>query len=1516
MQNENQLFDFTEFELVEPTFGIEEEDEKQDEVSLPDFKSFELVEPTFEVPELLEQPDVVTNPLTDITIEQIEEDDNFVRNEEERLKQDPGLTTRFVSNFIEGLSPLPVDITSDYQAPDTLGEKVAGVAGQVVGFGAGLFATGGVIGGLKIVGTGAKATKALATASKGYTEVARLRKIANSAKTARGQAIFAGRALSQEAKIDAALDAAGVIKNNTLLGRSENYRKFITKVGSGEYGMGKFLSRIKGVKASGDEMSIRAANAIDLGVNNLVASLAMFQKTIPMRNEEGEINISERITRPIGDAFFMTLGGLPRVLGAGKIGSLTLNSKKGLGLEAGIVFSSGVGASLSGVGSTGKKGSETTTMDNLIDGAIFTAAHYIGVGADNIRVKELVKDGISTAISDKSTSKKLMDALNIDEIKLLLATKRPEYLRNRFVGKSGNVKNQLVQLQTIKESKGGGQRLTYTILKDKDDLTGKTISITGGSKEEVLNQFYKQFKSVIPDTKKISRSYFKKNPFNLKTGNELKTISPESYKEHQGLVKSISKLEADLGIGKKESFSLKRSGFTKSYGKTDRMTIEELTTYKQMLKPEFKLKNIQKAKLDDVLPFSIPDNFFKNKNTFNSIRKYAFSPEANFRQFGAGGQELAKRVTDYAVTKNIVRGMFSKFTNDTKASFKLGKQEFNNIVGALGDEKISLLADPNKIKNIKDVGDLKNQARNFFDEIVVEYARYNGKIQHSDKKFKDFLSIYDTNGKVIKVSEESFDNGDVLKILQRKGSKVKNTDGKIVNVDYDLTFKNSSYVENYVPYLISDNARNIIKKDKQNFQSNLRAAVTRANPKASDDEINEIVGNFVNFSPDIADVTKPLGILDTRKIDIPPYMLLEKGTGKVIQLDELPNVNTFKKGQSIVDVDNQSRVIGDIIEIYEKDFSKIIDVYSNKMANGISLARNFGVKGVKSKVANRLLGAIEKEENLRGLKGATEYTRETLGILLGGEAMTPFTGFGRGLTTTISSAYLSGPSAIIKNFLTGQVQNLTSFGTIKLLKGYSAQMRNRKSYEDLTRVIGATSDSIDELFLTQGSFNPARGFRYIEKLNRRASVAISDVTMRDALETLTKNKQSSLIKNTKEARRILKDAVRLDDEDIDYMIAQVKKRKQFGDNAFDLALGDKKFDDIYKRGLFKSQASTQGVTQLPYIPTWMAKNNIKPLTLFYRTAYRVTENTYNNAIRPFLTDGNPFPLFRFAAGSTLSGAVLYNLYYENALGKDLIGKDFKKVPMRLFDYAVRGEALGLFSNIFDGYGGVIDSYVPVPVEFASEFYNYGKSLTGIKDLDVAGKATLDYATKQVTLVKQVIDMYKNFNGDINKKFDDQRRLQYKFLDSYQQFKNKEQRAGLEAVIKKGEVSDKQFYFKLLSQSLIAGDEKYFEKDFLKTRAFLEHKLANTKASQGENFYKREIRDEIQSNIQASMKQKLRPYPEKWDEIVRGRRFSDQYKETLLPENRKNVEELMGIYEDRMRLLDRIMRNNYLKFESF
>ena len=1454
-----------------------------------------------------EDPTLELNQLNLFSQKDIDSDDNFIRNEQEELKRDPGLVRRFATNFIEGLSPLPIDLTSDIEQADTLSEQVAGVSGQVIGFGVGLFATGGVVGGLKIVGTGAKATKALAAANRGYTEVARLRKIAKGAKTSHGKASWMGRALKQEAKIDEALSAAGVIKNNTLMGRSKNYQQFITKMGSDGYGVGKFLSRVKGVKATGDEMAIRAANAIDLGLTNLAASSIMFQKTIPLRDEEGKINVAERFYRPVGDSFWMTLGGMPRVLGAGKIGSLALNSKSGMGVESAMVFSSGVGASLTGVGTSGKKGSETNLTDNLIDGAIFTAAHYIGVGADNMRVKEAIRQGVSSVMSDKKAAKQIIDAVNVDEVKLLMSTKRPEYLRNRFVGKTK--KNRVVQLNAIKE-KGGTHTLSYTVLSDGvDDLSGKAFTIDGTSKQDVLSKFYKEFKNVLPDSKKISRSYLKKNPFTLKTGTELQTMSPTSYKEHQKLVTSIEKLEDKLGISKKESFSLKRSGFTKSYGKTDRMTMEELTTYKNMLEPDYKkLKNIKRAKLDDVMPFQVPDNFFDSKNNFTAIRKYGFSPESNFMSFGIAGKELAKRVSDYAITKNLVRGSFEQFRRDIIRDFK-SKKVFGDISGMLGDDKIALLADEVKIGKIADKSALQKRVRDFFDEQFVDLARNGGKIRVGRKKFRSVLNLYDAKGKQIKLSSKSFDNDDVLKVLQRRGSTVINKAGKKVTVDVEKSIQKSSYIENYVPRYLSEKAKRLFQADQSGFAAKLAAATRRRNKDVSSQEIEEIVGSYIAFG----DSKKPLGILDTRKVDIPPYMVLEKKTGRVIQLDELPNVNKLKAGQTITDADNQKRVIGDIINIYENDFNKIVDNYSNQMANSISLFRNFDEGGASGKVARRFIGAIEIEA--KGAKGAGDYTNETLKLLLGGESPTAISNVGGVLTTTISNAYLSGPSAVIKNFLTGQVQNLTSFGTKKLLKSYYAYNANKKFYKGMTTNIGAISDNVDELFISKGVLT--KPFRAIERFNRRASVAITDITMRDSFETLLTNKRSSLIRNSKESKRILKDVMGLDDSQIEYMSGVLKKRRAFKDNAFDLSIAnDKTFNDIYKRALFRSQASTQGVTQLPYIPPWMAKNNIKPLTLFYRTAYRVTENTYNKAVVPFVVDGNPFPLFRYATGSALTGAALYNLYYEKTLGKDLIGKDFKKVPMQIFDYAVRGEALGLFSNFFDGYGGAIDSYIPVPVEFGLEFGNFLHSLTQINDLDVMGRATIDYTKKQITLFKQVSDAYDNYNQDINKKFDDQKRLQGQFLDNYKQFRNKEQQKGFVAALKKGEIHDKQFYFKLLAESLKAGDEQYFEKDFLKTRAFLEHKLANVKSSQKESFYKREIRESVHTAMLNSMKQKLSPYPEKWDEYVRGQRFSDQYLKTLSPENKQNVKEIKAMYEKRMRLLDNIMRRNYNKYDSF
>ena len=1518
------------FSMLDYNFAFEEE-EPEDELEFISGLAFEEeeeeeLEDTLDVSLAFEEEEPETY-LNFTSLSQISDDDGFVENEQSKIRKDPGAINRFTRGFLEGFSPVPIDLTTGITPAEDLSDKVAGMAGTVIGFGTGLFASGGLLGGLKIVGTGAKATKALAMANQGYTQVARSRKMLKAANTTRKKSYWGSKVTEQEVAIDKALSEAGVITNNTLLGRQEWYRHFLTRIGVNDYPMGKFMSRVKGVKATGDEMAIRAANALDLGITNIAASSIMYQKTIPIRDEMGDLVIADRIIKPLMDGILLTAGGLPRVLGAGKIGPLALTSKGGKAVESTIVFSTGVGASQLGLGIQGE--GERTLADNFIDGAIFTAAHYIGVGADNMRIKHAIREGLEGITDDKQVRKLVGKAMSndpIDRIKLYMATKRPEYLRRRFVSK-GN-KNEIVQLEAVTE-KGGKHTLSYRYL--TGDLAGEeAIPIRGLSRGDVLNQFYKDYRNVMPNLKKFSQRYLEKNPNTMKPGTVLKRRWKDSYKEHQKLVRSILKREENLGFTGKESNLLRRNAFKDTYGNMEKMSIEQLKTYDDMLTSKRSFKDIRKATMDSVLPFEVPESFMAKTQNFKWWREFGFSAQGNMVSFGEAGTELARKMVDYADTKNIVKGSFTRFIGDISRDFlpTFGKgKKFNSITALLDDEKLKLIADDISAGKIADGKLLNSRVKDLFDETFVELARVGAKIQVSKKGFAPILRLYSAGswdkarktytkaGKVIDISDKSFDNGDVLKILRGKGDSVLDKNGNKVLIDVRKSMDKSAYVSDYVPRYLSDKAKRLFDKDNAGFAKNLRAAVIANNPKASASEIDRIVGTYIQF----ADSKKPLGILNTRKVDIPPYMLIEKETKRVIQLDELPKLSTIKKGSSIVDIDGQQRVVGDIVEIYEKDFGKIIDMYSNQVANSMALFRNFDERGSAGKVASGLYGRILNQAGSR----QSDYATENLRLLLEGEAPTWYSrNIGGRLTTGIANIYLSGPSAVIKNYLTGQTQNWMSLGTKGLMKGWYNYLASPKFYGQLTDEVGAISKNVDELaFVYKGKIGRAvtgisYPFRAIERLNRRSSVAITDVAMRDSFDSIINNKASTFFNGSKEARRSLKLMMNMDDDNIDYMLGALKKRRGYGDKAFDLALeSDNKFRDLYKRGLFKSQASTQGVTQLPYIPTWAAKNKWKPLTLFYRTAYRVTENTYNNAVVPFVIDGNPFPMMRYMAGAGMSGKILYDYYYGHALGKDLTGKNFKEVPIQLFDYAVRGEALGLFSNIADEYGGVLDSYIPVPIQFGLEMYNFGKSVAELRDPNLIAKAGVDYARKNITVWKQGYDFYREQNNDINKKFEDQRRLQYKFLSQYPQFRNQEEKNRLEEALNRGKVEEKPFYFKLLSESLIRGDKEQFESDFLKTRAFLEHEGIGVRLKRRENYYEREVRNEMHDAIKASMQLRLRPYPKKWEENVRGQRFIDQYFKMITPEDKKNVEELMLQYEDRMRLLDTVMRDNYSNYGS-
>ena len=330
----------------------------------------------------------------------------------------------------------------------------------------------------------------------------------------------------------------------------------------------------------------------------------------------------------------------------------------------------------------------------------------------------------------------------------------------------------------------------------------------------------------------------------------------------------------------------------------------------------------------------------------------------------------------------------------------------------------------------------------------------------------------------------------------------------------------------------------------------------------------------------------------------------------------------------------------------------------------------------------------------------------------------------------------------------------------------------------------------------------------------------------------------------------------------------------------------------------------------------MSENNKKFLTLFYRTAYRVTENTYNRAVVPFVRDGNPFPAMKFITASGLSGAAVYDVYYNSLVGKDLIDKKFQDTPARLFDYAVRGETFGVFSNLLDDYGGGITSLAPVPLQFAIETKNLLLNTFDLQDRQALTKLGVDYARKNVSVANQVYEIYRNLNNDINKRFEKQKNLQYKFVDAYKQFGTKKERDNVLELLNSGRTSEQLFWNKLLSESLITGDKERFKKDFIKTRAYLEQDLVKDLTLKDKQVTLSQLRIETHKRIKTALKIRIRPYPESWDRFYAGKRPSDKFKKFLNAEDKKELDFLMNKYRDLNDILITVMNEEINTFSPF
>ena len=63
-----------------------------------------------------------------------------------------------------------------------------------------------------------------------------------------------------------------------------------------------------------------------------------------------------------------------------------------------------------------------------------------------------------------------------------------------------------------------------------------------------------------------------------------------------------------------------------------------------------------------------------------------------------------------------------------------------------------------------------------------------------------------------------------------------------------------------------------------------------------------------------------------------------------------------------------------------------------------------------------------------------------------------------------------------------------------------------------------------------------------------------------------------------------------------------------------------------------------GITDVAMLPRLFSNDMVKPFTLFTRIATIVTDNVYNNVVRP-AREGDITPLMRYVAGSAVGGAL-------------------------------------------------------------------------------------------------------------------------------------------------------------------------------------------------------------------------------------------------------------------------------------
>ena len=677
---------------------------------------------------------------------------------------------------------------------------------------------------------------------------------------------------------------------------------------------------------------------------------------------------------------------------------------------------------------------------------------------------------------------------------------------------------------------------------------------------------------------------------------------------------------------------------------------------------------------------------------------------------------------------NPVIGNFKKFMNRVMPI----STKFGNLGRELGSESLVKIekdltemtrlreeikggyrATRNKMQSKYDFYKLNREERNLLDKELMYHIDDRFVDLRSELNKKQILALED-----IKQIHQKFVN-DIYDQMRKAGVQEKFFDGK--------NFKNRPIkkVKNFVSLTVSDEAARLFAKQDIPLRDSMIDTILKTDKRfkrggeffASKDKYKQ-AGQILDETLSHSAKHGIYGAQYSRTAKLPPKIFLDEGGSIISGVDNMK----LKVGDEFNGVK-----IGKVVDTYIEDYGLSMDRYAGRAASITSSTKFFGPEGVikGDKFTKSFTKRIRKIESEVASSQDINYIKNELKndfdiVLRGDDYDDTITPVYRLATSWTAATGLSSYRSALKNALLGQVQNITTFGGAKFMRAVAKLATDTKFQENVyvrATKIGAldAGEQFVETVGIRGQGLQAKiqrgltfGMKVTEQGNRLMASAVSQVAADDALKVLA-GKSDNLFANIDKSssRRILEDVFKIDGWE------KAVKKGYFT---------EEQLNQIYFRG----HTLTQGLADPTALPRFMSNSYIKPLTLFYRIAYRITENVYQNAYKPLVQNGEVAPMLRYIAASAGAGAAIQNMYYTV---HNTDPDKFVSAPERFWNYFVDGEGLGIFSALAETNRPIAQSLTPAIIQ-------NGQNLLGAASLVAKGTFASETPGQREVLLKE------------------------------------------------------------------------------------------------------------------------------------------------------------------------------------